>query len=239
MFKRIKKIAFAVLAVVLVVMLVFGLYAGSYYHADMEAINRMALETVYADVEVLSDGTMVFYPGEYTAGMIFYPGGKVEFLSYIPLMEYCAQEGILCVLVQMPFNLAVMNPDAADGVREQFPEVEHWYMAGHSLGGARAADYAAGSQGIDGLILLAAYSAEDVSNIPVLSIYGSEDGVLDREKYEKYRENLPADYTEVILEGGNHAGFGVYGPQDGDGDAAISNAEQIEQTARLIAAFAK
>ena len=91
---------------------------------------------------------------------------------------------------------------------------------------------------VEGLILLAAYSAEEL-DVPVLSIYGSGDGVLDLEKYEKYRTNLPDDLTEVILEGGNHAGFGLYGRQDGDGTAAITSQEQMEQTAKLIAAFVK
>ena len=51
---------------------------------------------------------------------------------------------------------------------------------------------------------------------------------MDREKYAEYRANLPADMQEVILVGGNHAYFGVYGEQRGDGAAAITNAEQIE-----------
>ena len=78
-----------------------------------------------------------------------------------------------------------------------------------------------------------------MTNIPTLSIYGSADGVMNREKYEQYRSNLPEAFTEVILEGGNHAGFGFYGPQKGDGEAAISREAQIDQTAALIADFIK
>ena len=137
----------------------------------------------------------------------------------------------------MPFNLAVLAKDAAASIPEQFPEVEHWYMAGHSLGGSIAASFAAENTAwVEGLILLAAYSTEPLE-IPVLSIRGSEDGVLDLEKYEKYRTNLPADFEEHILEGGNHAGFGFYGPQEGDGTATISSREQIAGTAKLIAEF--
>ena len=112
-------------------------------------------------------------------------------------------------------------------------------MAGHSLGGSMAASFAAENTAwVEGLILLAAYSTEPLE-IPVLSIRGSEDGVLNMEKYEKYRTNLPAGFEEHILEGGNHAGFGFYGPQEGDGTATISSREQIAGTAKLIAEFMK
>ena len=104
-----------------------------------------------------------------------------------------------------------------------------------------AANYAAAhSEDFDGLILLAAYSTKDISQttLRVLSVYGSEDGVLNRESYEKNRSNLPVDTTEVVLDGGCHAQFGSYGAQEGDGIPTISGEEQVRQTAEAIAAFA-
>lgn len=145
---------------------------------------------------------------------------------------------MLCVLIRMPCNLAVFNVNGADGIREQFPDIERWYIGGHSLGGAMAASYAAGhSDELDGLVLLAAYSPQDLtgSGLAVLSVYGSEDGVLDMGKYEQYRSNLPAGASEVVIDGGCHAGFGRYGTQDGDGTPAISSDEQIDRTAEEIA----
>ena len=103
-----------------------------------------------------------------------------------------------------------------------------------------AAGYAAVHyEDYDGLILLAAYSTKDLSQttLRVLSVYGSEDGVMNRESYEKNGSNLPADTTEVLLDGGCHAQFGSYGPQDGDGIPTISGEEQVRQTAEAIAAF--
>lgn len=236
--KKFKKILVVVLAVLLVLTGVFSLYAGDYYHADLDAISGYSLAMDYEKMERLEDGSLVFYPAEYDTAMIFYPGGKVEVNAYMTLMERCAQEGILAILMPMPFNLAVLAKDAAAAIPEQFPEVENWYMAGHSLGGSMAASFASENTAwVDGLILLASYSTEDVTDISVLSIYGSEDGVLNLEKYEKYRPNLPADTEEHILSGGNHAYFGVFGEQEGDGTATITNLEQIEQTAELIAEF--
>jgi hypothetical protein len=70
-----------------------------------------------------------------------------------------------------------------------------------------------------------------------MSIYGSEDGVMNREKYDKYKTNLPSDFTEEIIAGGNHAGFGMYGIQEGDGSATITTVEQIEKTSDAILTF--
>ena len=224
------------MAVVLVLTAVFGIYAGNYYHADLDAIQDHSLQTAYEQMVRLEGGSLVFYPETYDSGVIFYPGGKVEALAYIPLMEQLAQEGVLSVLMPMPFNLAVLAKNAAEGIPEQLPEVEHWYMAGHSLGGSMAASFASENTAwVEGLILLAAYSTDPV-DVPVLSIYGSEDGVLNMEKYEQYRPNL-SDLTEVVLEGGNHAGFGFYGPQEGDGEAVLNREVQINQSANYIAQF--
>ena len=210
-----------------------------YYHADETALEAMAYQSDSVQAEQNGD-VIWFVPEDPTAGLIFYPGGKVEYTAYAPLMRACAEQGILCALVRMPGNLAVLDTNAADGLQEEYPEVTTWYIAGHSLGGAMASNYAAAhSEDFDGLILLAAYSTKDLTGttLRVLSVYGSEDGVMNRGSYEKNRANLPADTTEVILDGGCHAQFGSYGPQDGDGIPTISGEEQVRQTAEAIAAF--
>ena len=109
----------------------------------------------------------------------------------------------------MPFNLAVFNINGAEKVINQFPEIENWYIGGHSLGGSMAASFLGKNQfDIKGLVLLASYSTVDFSNsdIKLLSIFGSNDGVLNMEKYTEYKANFPKNYTEIVIEGGNHAG---------------------------------
>ena len=155
-------------------------------------------------------------------------------------MQACAEQGILCVLIEMPFNLAVLDVNAADGVQEEYSEITEWYIGGHSLGGSMAASYAAkNKEAFAGLILLASYSTADLSEseLSVLSVYGSEDGVLNMEKYEKYHVKLPNNITEYVIEGGCHAYFGVYGTQKGDGMPTVSNKEQIDITAEKISEF--
>lgn len=180
-----------------------------------------------------------FYPeGEIRAGLIFYPGGRVAHEAYAPLMRALSAQGVLCLLQEMPLDLAVLNMNAAGTLRARYAgETDTWLIGGHSLGGAMAASFAsAHAQDFDGVVLLGAYSTADLSASPlkVLSVYGSEDGVLDREKYAQCMENYPQDFTEVIIGGGNHAGFGDYGAQKGDGAARISAQAQTEAAAQAI-----
>ncbi len=125
------------------------------------------------------------------------------------------EQGVDCLLIKMPCNLAILGQNKVEDIMEAY-EYKHWYLAGHSLGGAMAASYAAGhAESLDGLILLAAYPTKDLKGeqFSVLSVYGSEDGVLNVEKLEEGRLLMPAGYTELCMEGGNHAGFGNYGRQ--------------------------
>lgn len=172
-----------------------------------------------------------------TYGLVFYPGAKVDYRAYAPLLHKLASRGWICIDVSMPLDLAILDQDAATDAMSQYPQVEHWYIAGHSLGGAMGANYASShADSLEGLVLLAAYSTQDISSssLNVLSVYGSNDGVLNREKYVSNRANLPDSAKELIISGGNHAQFGSYGEQRGDGAAGISAEQQIAQTVRFI-----
>ena len=235
-----KKILLILTAMILMYGIGFGIYIQDYYHADDLALEAAAQSQQGITVTTSSEGRIIFAPENPRAGLIFYPGGKVQYEAYAPLMEACAKEGILCVLLHMPGNLAVLDVNAAEGIQEEYPDIENWYMAGHSLGGSMAASYISShEEEYKGLILLAAYSTPDLkgTDLKVLSLYGSEDGVLKMDSYEKYRDNLPEDFTEIIIPGGCHAYFGSYGPQKGDGIPQISNEEQIGFTANAIGDF--
>ena len=236
-----KKKVIGMLLLLLVILAVGAIYINDYYHADETALAVLASSETDAVIVSEKDGMTVFLPrGGSDTGVIFYPGGKVECRAYAPLLYRCAELGITCVLVEMPGNLAVLDMNAADGIVERYTHVNTWYLAGHSLGGAMAASYLAEHSDIyEGIILLAAYATEPLHSERVLSIYGSEDGVLNMEKYEVNRVNLPEHLTELIIEGGCHAYFGAYGVQDGDGTPSITAEEQWEITARAIEAFVR
>ena len=211
----------------------FLLYTGSYYHADADALAALASDEAVA-VTPTSYGWLFDGPSESDA-LIFYPGAKVEETAYAPLLRQIAARSMDVCLVKMPFRLAFFGIGKADGVMAAH-RYARWYIGGHSLGGAMAAYYAAahGAQ-LEGVLLLAAYPTQSLDgSLAALSVYGSEDGVLSFEKVAEGRQFMPDSAEECVIEGGNHAQFGNYGPQKGDGIAAVSAEEQQRQTVELI-----
>lgn len=174
------------------------------------------------------------------SGFIFYPGGRVDFRSYAPLLKPLAEKGYLVVLVRMPLSLAVFSPGKAEDVISAFPEINNWVIGGHSLGGAMASNFCYSRPGLmKGLVLWASYPAgsNPLADQPlkVLSLYGSEDGEV--EGIEASAALLPNDTVWYRIEGGNHAQFGDYGLQSGDGVATISATEQREQVITVTVDF--
>lgn len=235
-----RRIAAALLVLVVVIFGIGSWYLSDYSHADIVARGAMADEDGTADgvtVRRLSDKAVAFVPENPVAGFVFYPGGKVEPAAYAPLLTQCAREGVLCVLIEPLFNLSVLSPNDADGIQEQFPQVKTWIIGGHSLGGVTASQYLSHhASSFDYLVLLAAYPSSDLSEFPgeVLSVIGTYDEVIDRNDYENAETQLPNNAREYEIEGGNHAYFGNYGEQAGDGKATITREEQQRQTAALI-----
>lgn len=238
-----KRVWFIGVAMMVLVILGLGIgYVGNVYEPQQEAYD--SLQRNQDGIRVIYDkkDEIIYEPEHATVGFIFYPGGKVAFEAYAPLMEACAKEGILSVVVHMPANLAIFDMDAAEDIREDYPQIKRWYIGGHSLGGAMAASYLEKSEeAYEGLVLLAAYSTVDYSNmdLEVLSVYGTNDGVMNREKYEVCRKNLPQSMVEYVIEGGNHANFGYYGEQEGDENATITREEQQIQTVQQIVEMMK
>ncbi|MCI8892546.1 MAG: alpha/beta hydrolase [Eubacterium sp.] len=235
-YKKWKIIPITVCGVFAILFLITAVYLGDYYHSDQLARNALVTDDIVQVNQTLKD-MILFSPKEPVAGFIFYPGGKVEYTAYAPLLHSLAEHGLFCVLVKMPCNLAVLDVNAAEGIQEMFPEIENWYIGGHSLGGSMAASYVSEhAEEYDGLILLAAYATKDISQsgLEVLSIYGNKDGILNMDKYTKNLINLPEHMEEYEIEGGCHAQFGNYGRQDGDGIPGISGERQREITVRCI-----
>lgn len=174
------------------------------------------------------------------ASIIFYPGGNVDERAYIPMLAKLAKEGVGIYIIKMPFKLAVFNINGANDVLPLLSQDQRIYLAGHSLGGAMVSVY--GSRNADdfeGIILLGSYSTSDISDteLKAITIAGTEDDVLNRENFEKYMDNLPSDVVVIEIEGGNHAYFGNYGEQKGDGKATISRREQQEISVGAILDF--
>lgn len=202
-------------------------YLTDYYKSDATA------EEAFQNASYLLDNDetyTVFGPKDSEVGFVFYPGAKVDEKSYSPLLQELANQNITVVLVKMPFHLAIFNNDAADEVIKNMPDIKTWFIGGHSLGGAMASSFVAENQDLfNGLILLGAYPTQEL-DVPMISIYGSNDLVLNREK-------LSLVDNQFEISGGNHANFGNYGEQEGDGEATISRQEQQSITVEKINEF--
>lgn len=230
---RLKIVLIAIFSLIIVMAGAFLIYTADYYSAQSDALAIVGSDPA---VDII-DGGIAFGNSSASNGFIFYPGGKVEYTAYAPLMKSLSEHDIFCVVVKMPFNLAVLNSNAASGIIARFPEVQNWMIGGHSLGGVMAADFAVkNTDRISGLVLLASYPATDLSQskLSVLSIYGSQDQVLDISKLDEAKALMPADFTELIISGGNHGQFGDYGLQAGDGTATVSVNQQLKQTVEAI-----
>ena len=205
----------------------FFWYVSDYYRAEAVALAVMGQDSGISQ----QDGLTILSPSYPTdTAIIFYPGAKVEAEAYLPLLDQIRQTGVTCMLVHMPFRMAIFDADAAEEVIARFPEIQHWYIAGHSMGGAMASKFASDHPDlVDGLILMGAYIYGDYPEENTLTIYGSLNQSV--EDHIDYTENI------VEIQGGNHAQFGNYGPQKGDPPATISAEEQQRQTVEAIAAF--
>ena len=216
-----------VLLILAILVGVFFWYVSDYYRAEAVALEVIAQNSGISQQDNLTILSPT-YPTD--TAIIFYPGAKVEAEAYLPLLDQIRQTGVTCILVHMPFHMAIFNADAAGKVIPQFPEIQHWYIAGHSMGGAMASKFASDyPDQVDGLILMGAYIYGDYPAEKTLTIYGSLN--------QSVEDHIDDTENIVEIQGGNHAQFGNYGPQKGDPPATISAQEQQAQTVAAIEAF--
>jgi len=225
--KKIKVVILSFLSIVLVGGIAFLIYASFYYKADQTAVKLLNNDNIVVDGNL----TLIEAEDPSDTAIIFYPGAKVENIAYLPILNKITQDcDITTILVKMPLNMAIFDSNAADKVIEKFPEIDNWYISGHSMGGAMASSYASNNKDkITGLILMGAYIYGDYSDEDSLTIYGSYNTSV--------KDNIDYDDNIVVIDGGNHAQFGNYGKQKGDADASITWQEQQRQAVDAIQDF--
>lgn len=227
-----RKIKIGIIIIIVLVIAYAAFTFLSYNHAQ-DSATKYLNGTSEVSVVKINNGLFVDGHGNDTA-FIFYPGAKVEYTSYLPMLCDLASEGIDCYVVQMPFNFAIFGENEADSIINS-TNYSHYILSGHSMGGYVASSYMAHSGKGDGLVLFAAYPTEKIEK-PVLSIYGSDDGVLNFKTYNESK-TLMGNLTEVIIDGGNHAQFGYYGNQSGDNPSKITPEKQQGQSVDEIVKF--
>ena len=235
--KKLKIALCVIVALIIVSVGYFIWYANDYTPAE-SSVYALLNGTENVSVTKINEGLFLDGPGNESA-LIFYPGAKIEYVSYLPLFMELANDGVDCFIVEMPCNLAFLGADSADAIiGDGKYSYDEWYISGHSLGGVAASSYAINHKDkISGLILLASYPVDDLGNMSVLSIYGSNDKTLNKETYDKSKELMDYNLTEYVIDGGNHAQFGSYGKQSSDGVATISPENQRIQTEMEILEF--
>ncbi|UED70141.1 MULTISPECIES: alpha/beta fold hydrolase [Brevibacillus] len=191
-------------------------------------------------ITVIDTGDWIAFEGGEARepGLILYPGALVKSESYAPLARALAGSGYRVFVARMPLNLAISDVERANQVLKAYPK-QSFVIGGHSLGGAMAARFAVQHlDRIDGVFFLGAYPDKrgdlQKAEIPVLSLLGSRDGVVNREKFAASKAFLPENAVFMTIEGGNHAQVGSYGAQEGDQPAAITPQEQWQQTVAAI-----
>ncbi len=220
-------------AVIIALILGFLIYSASYYHADDTALAALHSDSLVAVSE--TDYGWFFDGPSKENVLVFYPGAKVEETAYASILHRLAEENMDVCLVRMPLRFAFLGINKADSVLRGY-DYRHCFIGGHSLGGAMATRYASDhGDKIDGVILLAAYAYGQLDkDMFELVIYGTDDRIVSRNKIEDGRETATDRYIELCIEGGNHAQFGNYGAQSGDGTALITADEQQSETIRTI-----
>ncbi|WP_431807512.1 alpha/beta hydrolase [Microbacterium paraoxydans] len=174
--------------------------------------------------------------GDSDQGLVFIPGAKVDPWAYAAVLQGLAEQGVTVVITRPWLNLAFFDPRGLDEFTSAAPDVESWAVGGHSLGGVRACQLAPDA---DALVLFASYCANDLSgtDLPVLSVAGSEDGLSTPEKIADARPKLPADAELIEIDGASHASFGDYGPQAGDGEPTLSDEEMHAEVTDVVGGF--
>lgn len=229
--KLLKRVLLGLLIVVVLALLGFVVWAETPLKAAPEALS--ALESDSNVTVIVDDSYIVFTPTntDPTTAFVFYPGGRVDYRAYAAPLHKIAAQGFLVILLPVRLNLAFFDVNAADKAIADFPNIQHWVVGGHSLGGVASALYASKKNNLDGIVFWASYPADDAlknTKIKVLSIYGTQD-MGGMEQFDSSRTLLPADAQFVVIEGGNHGQFGDYGFQPGDKQATIMRADQQSQ----------
>jgi hypothetical protein len=176
-----------------------------------------------------------------TTGLIFLPGARVDSRAYAAELRRVAQAGYLVVVLKEPFGFSIVDRDHAATIIENHPEVEHWAIGGHSLGGTVAASFAEDDRRVEGLLLLASYPSTRLerTDLRVTSVSGDQDQLVTPADVAKSKANLPASTTYVVITGASHASFGSYGRQPGDGTpTADPDAVQDQAAAAAVALLA-
>lgn len=233
----------------LVVLAMAGLALGGCVpQGQQQALSAPPLAPQAAALKALESGPTVrveryffsldFIPLNPKGGFAFYPGGRVDYRAYAPVLRRIAEAGYRVSLMEMPLALAILDGGRAVSAIANAPQLG-WVVGGHSLGGVAAANFAAENPGVRGMVLWASFPQNDLRGrtIPTLALYGERDGLIEASRRAEEALKLPRSAQVAVLTGLNHAGFGDYGAQPGDNPATLGQEQGWDEIARRTVAF--
>ncbi len=226
-----------IIGLFLIIGIIFFTYTGIYYHAEGTIDDYLKTTS---EVEVIENNKYISFVNKNSTNknaIIFYEGAKVEAKAYARILYILALNDISCYAIKSPFRFAFFKSNEYKKIINS-TSYQSYYLMGHSLGGVVAGGKVTNSN-VSGVILLASYLNNDLSdtNKKVLSIYGSNDKVLNLEKYNKAKKLLPKNSLEYVIEGGIHSYFADYGAQAHDGVASIEKSKMQDLVCKYIIDF--
>lgn len=163
--------------------------------------------------------------------IVIIPGGLVYTESYLYLAYNLALNGYNVTLSKALFHLAILTPNYASRfLSSTLPNIIIGHSLGGTVGGLITSKY---PDKVDHLILLASYTTTKIDKASTLLIQASNDEVINKDKFDDSLVNY-SNYQMSEINGGNHAGFGWYGKQKGDGTATITTIDQQNQIIDII-----
>lgn len=242
-----KKMATKVVAVLSVVVLVVLLGAGYIWSTNTYGVNEDYIKYSSSGdgVTVVNNGgEYVVFPtnGNAKTGVIIYPSEKTDTRSYLKLSNMLARDGYRVVITKYMFNYPAIAKNPAKKVIDSNSDIKNWYIVAHSRSGELALRNAANEKNVSGVAFMGAYPIGDnlkLINKPVLTIWGTQDGIIDFTKFEEYKQNLPEkSYLHEIV-GGNNTGFSDSKTFEGDNQPTIDRDEQQKKASDYIDSFIK
>lgn len=235
--ERVRRVLGVALAAI--VLLTTGLlaFAASAMGAEPRPLAMASSDSAFTLTETAD--AVVLTPDDPTpTGLVFVSGARVEPAAYAFKLGGLAEAGVTVVIVRPILNFAILETRPLSTFEALAPEITHWFVGGHSLGGVKACSYAA-QDDVAGLILFGAYCADDLSatSLPVLTLAGERDGLSTPAKIADAAQLLPSDAELVELPGASHAQFGDYGVQPGDGTATASDESVRDAITVAISSF--
>jgi len=147
-------------------------------------------------------------------------------------------------------NLKFSVMEAIDILNDEEKIGAGFVLGGHSLGGAVASNIVESQKqirGLKGIVFWASYAYKknwrNRGDLKVLSLLGTNDGVINSKSLEESLECMPLGTTTVVhIKGGNHTQFGCSHRVDGpfsmkDKDPQISLEEQEDRVVQETVSF--